>query len=76
MDSVLRRWTSAAAGNGESGSGQPIWTVPQGIKEVWSDAGERGLTTEDFEGPQYVQLKRIQQLADERRLDLSDLQLR
>ena len=38
----------------------PIWTVPQGIKEVWSDAGERGLTTEDFEGPRYVRLKRIQ----------------
>jgi hypothetical protein len=55
---------------------QPIWTVPQGIKEVWSDAGERGLTTEDFEGPRYVRLKRIQQLADERRLDLSDLRLR
>jgi hypothetical protein len=54
----------------------PIWTVPQGIKEVWSDAGERGLTTEDFEGPRYVRLKRIQQLADERRLDLSDLRLR
>ena len=55
---------------------QPIWTVPQGIKEVWNDAGERGLTTEDFEGPRYVRLKRIQQLADERRLDLSDLRLR
>jgi nucleoside-diphosphate-sugar epimerase len=55
---------------------QPIWTVPQGIKEVWSDAHERGLTTEDFEGPRYVRLQRIQQLAGEGRLDLSNLRLR
>jgi nucleoside-diphosphate-sugar epimerase len=55
---------------------QPIWTVPQGIKEIWSDAHERGLTTEDFEGPRYVRLQRIQQLAGEGRLDLSNLRLR
>jgi hypothetical protein len=28
---------------------QPIWTIPQGIKEVWSDADERGLTTDGLE---------------------------
>ena len=55
---------------------QPIWTIPQGIKEVWSDAGEYELTAEDFEGPRYVRLRRIQQLAAEGRLDLSDLRLR
>ena len=126
MDSVLRRWTSAAAGNlcpvqhpvssrpaaarrregrralhplrqaafralsalncpadcqsrclvsrtpdaDQFGGGASISPrSPESLKEVWSDAGERGLTTEDFEGPRYVRLKRIQQLADERRLD-------
>jgi nucleoside-diphosphate-sugar epimerase len=55
---------------------QPTWTVPQGIKEIWSNAGECGLTTEEFEGPRYVRLQRIKQLAAEGRLDLSDLRLR
>ena len=55
---------------------QPIWTVPQGIKEIWSDACERGLTTEDFEGPRYVRLRQIQRLANEGRLDLTTLRLR
>jgi nucleoside-diphosphate-sugar epimerase len=55
---------------------EPIWTIPQGIKEIWTDAGERGLTAEDFEGPRYVRLRRIQQLAAEGRLDLADLRLR
>jgi nucleoside-diphosphate-sugar epimerase len=54
---------------------QPIWTIPQGIKEIWSDAGAYGLTAEDFEG-RYVRLRRIQQLAAEGRLDLKDLRLR
>jgi nucleoside-diphosphate-sugar epimerase len=55
---------------------EPIWTVPQGIKQIWSDAGEHGLTTEDFEGPRFVRLRQIQRLADEGRLDLSNLRLR
>jgi nucleoside-diphosphate-sugar epimerase len=55
---------------------QPIWTIPQGIKEIWSDAGVNGLTAEDFEGPRYVRLRRIQQLAAEGRLDLKDLRFR
>ena len=42
--------------------------IPQGIKEIWSDAGERGLTTEDFEGPRFVRLRRIQQLGRRRSL--------
>jgi hypothetical protein len=54
---------------------QPIWTILQGIKEIWSDAGAYGLTAEDFEG-RYVRLRRIQQLAAEGRLDLKDLRLR
>jgi nucleoside-diphosphate-sugar epimerase len=54
----------------------PLWTIPEGIKEIWSDAGERGLTVEDFEGPRYVRLRQIQRLAAEARLDLKDLRLR
>jgi nucleoside-diphosphate-sugar epimerase len=55
---------------------QPKWTIPQGIEEIWHDAGERGLTAEDFEGPRFVRLQRIQQLVAEGRLDIRDLRLR
>jgi nucleoside-diphosphate-sugar epimerase len=55
---------------------QPQWTIPQGIEEIWHDAGERGLTAEDFEGPRFVRLQRIQQLVVEGRLDRRDLRLR
>ena len=54
----------------------PQWTVPQGIEEIWKDALNRGLTTEDFEGPRYVRLHRIQQLASQGRLNLADLRMR
>jgi nucleoside-diphosphate-sugar epimerase len=54
---------------------QPQWTVPQGIEEIWKDAHNRGLTTEDFEGPRYVRLRRIQQLAAQGQLSLSDLRM-
>jgi nucleoside-diphosphate-sugar epimerase len=55
---------------------QPQWTVPRGIEEIWKDAHNRGLTTEDFEGPRYVRLQRIQQLASQGRLNLADLRMR
>jgi nucleoside-diphosphate-sugar epimerase len=55
---------------------EPQWTITQGIQEIWTDAGERGLTSEDFEGPRYVRLRQIQRLAAEGRLDLTDLRLR
>jgi nucleoside-diphosphate-sugar epimerase len=54
---------------------QPMWTIAQGIKEIWSAAFEYDLTAEDFEGPRYVRLRRIQQLAADGRLDLTDLRL-
>jgi hypothetical protein len=54
---------------------QPQWTVPKGIEEIWKDAHNRGLTTEDFEGPRYVRLQRIQQLASQGRLNLADLRM-
>jgi nucleoside-diphosphate-sugar epimerase len=55
---------------------EPQWTIPQGIQEIWTDAADRGLTTEDFEGPRFVRLQRIQQLAAEGRLDLEQLRMR
>src|SRR5918998_3260906 len=53
----------------------PQWTIPQGIEEIWKDSHNRGLTIEDFEGPRYVRLQRIQQLASEGRLDLGTLRM-
>jgi nucleoside-diphosphate-sugar epimerase len=53
----------------------PHWTIPQGIKEIWTDAGDRGLTAEDFEGARFVRLQRIRQLADAGRLDLATLRM-
>ena len=52
---------------------RPAWTTRQGIEEIWADAQERGLTTEDFEGPRFVRLQRIQQLAARGELDLESL---
>jgi nucleoside-diphosphate-sugar epimerase len=53
----------------------PQWTVPLGIQQVWRDAAEYGLTAEDFEGPRYVRLKQIRQLAEDGRIDLTNLRL-
>ena len=55
---------------------EPKWTIPQGIEQIWADAQERGLSADDFEGPRFVRLRQIQRLADESRLDLTDLRLR
>ena len=55
---------------------RPQWTVRAGIEEIWRDARDRGLVTDDFEGPRYVRLKKIQQLADQGRLDLANLRIR
>lgn len=54
----------------------PRWTVPDGVREIWTDAGERGLTSEDFEGPRFVRLRRVEELAASGRLDLATLRLR
>jgi len=55
---------------------EPKWTIPKGIEEIWTDAQERGLSVDDFEGPRFVRLRQIQRLANEGRLDLTDLRLR
>ncbi len=54
----------------------PRWTVPDGIREIWSAAEAHGLTAEDFEGPRYVRLRAVQALADAGRLDLEHLRVR
>ncbi|MCA5892897.1 SDR family oxidoreductase [Isoptericola sp. NEAU-Y5] len=54
----------------------PRWTVPDGIREIWSHAQERGFTAQDFDGPRYVRLRAIQALADAGRLDLATLRMR
>jgi nucleoside-diphosphate-sugar epimerase len=51
----------------------PQWTIPNGIREITEDMTERGMTREDFEGPRFVRLRKIQQLAAEGRLDLETL---
>ncbi|MCB7137031.1 NAD-dependent epimerase/dehydratase family protein [Cellulosimicrobium marinum] len=53
----------------------PAWTVPDGIREIWTHAGERDLTAADFEGPRFVRLRRIEELAASGRLDVATLRL-
>jgi nucleoside-diphosphate-sugar epimerase len=53
----------------------PQWTIPLGIQEIWRDAAERGLTAEDFEGPRYVRLRQLRRLAEDERIDLTNLRL-
>ena len=50
---------------------KPHWTVPDGIEELAADMGRFGLSTQDFEGPRFVRLAKIQQLVDAGRLDTS-----
>ncbi|MGC0250075.1 NAD-dependent epimerase/dehydratase family protein [Pseudactinotalea sp. Z1748] len=54
---------------------KPQWTVPAGIREIWRDAKTRGLTSEDFQGPRFVRLRRIQELAEAGQLDLTTLRM-
>jgi hypothetical protein len=48
--------------------------MQDGIDELVRDMTERGLSAEDFEGPRFVRLARIQELIKNRRLD-DDLRL-
>jgi len=40
----------------------PQWTIARGIDQLASDMQRYGLSTEDFEGPRYVRLQKIQEL--------------
>jgi hypothetical protein len=48
---------------------KPRWTVADGIDELALDMRRFGLSSEDFEGPRYVRLARIRELANAGRLD-------
>jgi nucleoside-diphosphate-sugar epimerase len=54
---------------------RPAWTIPDGIEEIWKDAHDRGLSVEDFEGPRYVRLRKIQELDRQGRIDLAELRM-
>lgn len=43
---------------------RPQWTIPDGIRELAQDMRRIGLTEQDFTGPRYVRLKRVQELTD------------
>jgi nucleoside-diphosphate-sugar epimerase len=48
---------------------RPRWTVPRGIEELAEDMHRYGLSTDDFEGPRFVRLRRIEELRRAGRLD-------
>lgn len=48
---------------------RPQWTISLGIDELVAQMTQIGLSAEDFEGPRYVRLERINQLKAAGRLD-------
>ncbi len=48
---------------------RPQWTISRGIDELIAQMTQIGLSAEDFEGPRYVRLERINQLKAARKLD-------
>lgn len=53
---------------------RPQWTIPDGIDQLASEMNKYGLSTEDFEGPRYVRLQKIQELMRMGRLN-EDLEM-
>lgn len=43
---------------------KPEWTIVEGIAEIAADMRRIGLTREDFEGPRYVRLERVNELKE------------
>lgn len=43
---------------------RPQWSIRSGVDELLNHMSDRGLAVEDFEGPRYVRLAKIQQLTD------------
>ena len=41
---------------------EPQWTVPRGVEELFEAYVRNGLTFEEFSGPQYLRIKRVQDL--------------
>jgi len=48
---------------------KPRWTVEEGIAELADDMRRIGLTADDFEGPRYVRLARVNELRSLGKLD-------
>jgi nucleoside-diphosphate-sugar epimerase len=48
---------------------RPEWTIAKGIDELAGDMNRIGLSAEDFEGPRYVRLERVNELKAAGRLD-------
>jgi nucleoside-diphosphate-sugar epimerase len=48
---------------------EPRWTIAEGIAELARDMAANRLTADEFEGPRYVRLARIQQLKESGALD-------
>jgi hypothetical protein len=46
----------------------PQWTAPAGVKELYGAFVQRALNVEDFEGPRYRRIDRIQNLPADMRL--------
>jgi nucleoside-diphosphate-sugar epimerase len=47
----------------------PRWTVPAGVKEHYEAYTAKGLTFEEFTGPRYMRIKRVQELQTAGRVD-------
>ncbi|MEM8558275.1 MAG: SDR family oxidoreductase [Bacteroidota bacterium] len=48
---------------------QPVWTVPEGVAQLYATFRDADLTPEAFEGPQYRRLKRLEALLDAEAID-------
>ena len=48
---------------------EPQWTVPKGVEELYDAYVRHGLTFEEFTGPQYLRIKRVQELQAAGRVD-------
>lgn len=48
---------------------EPQWTIAEGIAQLADDMRRIGLSAEDFEGPRYVRLQRVNELKRQGRLD-------
>lgn len=54
---------------------EPRWTIAKGIDELAADMTRFGLSAEDFDGPRYVRLQRIQTLLGAGTLEPTELRL-
>ena len=46
-----------------------IWNARRGARELFNAYKRLGLTLDDFEGPRYKRIAKLQSLIDERRVD-------